>query len=133
LFDAYPTKEAKRAAYMAATCDLSRLYSPRSPLVSDYLYTQRQDLAPDEVPPLDGLEKYLVGQIGFLSDHQYPIAEANRLFTELKPEVITHTVKKLEFVQANKEPSKDNEPWLWNKIIEMDNAFARRHKRQTTE
>jgi hypothetical protein len=114
----YPSEDTKRAARHAAANDLGRLYDPIGPFSALMLYAQRQGKSPYEEPVLDGMDIHLQGQIAFLTDHEYPVKEANQIFTALKKEVIGFNEKLLKQTESG---------LSWQSACLQALDFARKH------
>ncbi|HMH70349.1 MAG TPA: hypothetical protein VK502_03030 [Candidatus Saccharimonadales bacterium] len=131
VLDDYPSKEAEMEALVAGTCDLGDLYSSRSPFDSSNLYRQREGYTPDQVPRPDNYIKHLTGQVGFLENHKYPIAQAEESFKRLQPEVASYAEKKLERVKKRLKGGVDKQEWagIWKGVISTDLSFMRDPKK----
>jgi hypothetical protein len=123
--DDYPTDDARRAAYIGATCDLAGIYSARGPLMGSYLYAQRQNVLPQEIPKLTDYGQFVHAQMSLLENHRFPIEVANRIFTTDKEAVIRHTNEKLMLWQHGSHEGDETD--IWRRILEMDKIFYREH------
>jgi hypothetical protein len=126
----YPSEAARLAAHMAATCDLVGIYAPDGPLSTSYLSVQRQGLSPWMAPSLTVYERFLAGNLPFLEHHTFPIEQANKLFTDLKPAVLEHQAAKLSEVHAfNKAGyTLEEAAAFWHKVLLNDMQFANKHR-----
>lgn len=97
LQDDYPSEELFVCSRIGPAADLSDLFTPIGLYVSHKLYAQRHGYTPwDTVPFDDAARAFLLVQLGFLSEYEYHLPEAEALFTSLRGPVIKQA-EKLEY------------------------------------
>lgn len=116
----YPSRSAERVALSVASGDFGRVLVPVGPLLAHKLYQQIKGVDPDQVPPMEDLEKFLANQAYLYENYRFPVPEAERILGTHRAQVIDYGREILEQVQRGELDS-------WAQLEAQDLAFMRAH------
>jgi hypothetical protein len=99
-----------------ASADLGELYAPFGPYSSHMLFGQRQGLEPGDVPAMDNLLAFQTGQVAFVENYRYPLAQARKMFASHE-----YTVRR--YTQFVYDQLVRKQITTWDQLISQDIAF----------